>query len=142
MESRKSSRRSSSRREETADERLDRLLERERAASKRQVSEPVRGEGQLAVRSVRVEAAEGTEAEERGRPSEVMGQLALTGLSPEQQNMIRQMADSMRMSGQPARPDFLPPPLAVGERARSQSSQTMVREEHVVQEVMEIFWDR
>ena len=37
--------------------------------------------------------------------------------------MIRQMADSMRMSGQPARPDFLPPPLAVGERARSQSSQ-------------------
>ena len=123
MESRKSSRRSSSRRNETADERLDRLLERERAASRRQVSEPVRGQGQLAVRSVRVEAAEGTEAEERGRPSEVMGQLALTGLSPEQQNLIRQMADSMRMSGQPARPDFLPPPLAVGERARSQSSQ-------------------
>ena len=58
MESRKSSRRSSSRRNETANERLDRLLEGERAASRRQVSEPVRGEGQLAVRSVRVEAAE------------------------------------------------------------------------------------
>ena len=123
MESRKSSRRTSSRREETADERLDRLLERERAASKRQVSEPVRREGQLAVRSVRVETAEETGAEERGRPSESVGQLALTGLSPEQQNMIRQMADSMRMSGQPARPDFLPPPLVVEERTRSQSSQ-------------------
>ena len=65
MESRKSSRRSSSRREETADERLDQLLERERAASKRQVSEPVTREGQLAVRSVRVEATEESRRERK-----------------------------------------------------------------------------
>ena len=98
-------------REETADEKLDRLLEEDRQRKAQARAQSERPE----VRSVRVGRAGGDgSGQERQPPQRSGDQLALTGLSPEQQRWLISTANSMR--NEPARPSFLPPPLPVEQR--------------------------